>query len=87
MRIRTRKTVAVASAAVLGLFGAACTDDDNDGNPEIESPEINRDNGTRDLDSPDLDPGEGDGLPGDRSDEAPGDRGATDDLPDVDTDN
>ena len=82
MNHRTRRVAAFASAAVLALTGAACSDDDNDGNPEVETPDVT----APDVTSPDLDPGEGDGLPGDSSDEAPGDDGATDDLPDVDVD-
>lgn len=72
-----RRGAAVASAALIGVFGVACSDDDGDGDPEVEAPDVT---------SPDLDPGEGDGVPGDSSDEAPGDTGATDDLPDVDVD-
>ncbi len=77
MQTAGRRVVATTAAAVLALTGVACSDDDNDGNPEIEVPDVESPN----LDTPDLDPGEGDELPGDSGDEAPGDRGATDDLP------
>jgi hypothetical protein len=40
MSNRLRRTVAVASAATIALFGVACSDDDNDGNPEVEAPEV-----------------------------------------------
>ena len=77
MQTAGRRVVATTAAAVLALTGVACSDDDNDGNPEIEAPDVEPPN----PDTPDLDPGEGDELPGDSGDEAPGDRGATDDLP------
>lgn len=83
MHTSGRRLVAATAAGVLALTGVACSDDDNDGNPEIEAPDVESpDVDAPDMDTPDLDPGEGGGLPGDSSDEAPGDTGATDDLPD-----
>lgn len=61
MQTAGRRVVATTAAAVLALTGVACSDDDNDGNPEIEVPDVESPN----LDTPDLDPGEGDELPGD----------------------
>ncbi len=37
---RFRRGVALATVALLPLTGAACGDDDNDGEAEIEAPEV-----------------------------------------------
>ena len=74
----TKLTRSLKAALVLGALIAspiACSDDDGDGNPEIETPDVT---------SPDLDPGEGEGAPGDSDDEAPGDNP---DAPDLDPGN
>ncbi len=71
-RIRGRAAAAALLSGAL-LFGTvACSDDDGDGDAELETPDVT---------SPDLDPGTGDGLPGDDGDEAPGDNP---DAPDLD---
>ena len=36
---KLRKAIAAFSLAGLMLTGAACSDDDNDGNPEVDVPE------------------------------------------------
>ena len=36
---RLRKLVAVGAIAAVAFTGVACSDDDNDGNPEVDIPE------------------------------------------------
>ena len=36
---RLRKFVAVGAIAAVSFTGVACSDDDNDGNPEVDVPE------------------------------------------------
>lgn len=63
-RSRVAAAVVAASLAVLG----GCSDDDGDGNREVETPDVD----APDMTTPDLDPGSGSGLPGDSGDEDPG---------------
>jgi hypothetical protein len=71
MIARTRRRAAVASAAVLVLFGAGCADDADD-------------TGDADIETPDLDPGAGDGVPGDSEDESGDVGGGMDGSDDMD---
>lgn len=37
---RMRRCVALALVALLPVVGGACSDDDNDGEPELEAPDV-----------------------------------------------
>ena len=38
---RLRRSVALALVAMMPVMGAACSDDDNDGESELEAPDVN----------------------------------------------
>jgi hypothetical protein len=60
-----RKALAVASIAALPLAFVACSDDDDNNQDEIDTPDLDPGNGSG---LPDVDPGEGTGLPGGNDD-------------------